>query len=76
MNYTGLTEALVVTPEKVLIYHGGTGKIVFLGVLRTATLFICGASTMIIAPAFFADEFPAYLAPLSKLFYAYQRLNY
>ncbi|CRG88136.1 hypothetical protein PISL3812_05163 [Talaromyces islandicus] len=58
------TPRQVVTPEKILIYHGGTGKIVFLGVLRTATLFICGASTMIIAPAFFADEFPAYLAPL------------
>ncbi|KAH8693858.1 hypothetical protein BGW36DRAFT_361690 [Talaromyces proteolyticus] len=53
-----------VTPEKLLIYHGGTGRGVFLGMLRGATIFVCGVSTLIIAPAFFADEFPAYLAPL------------
>ncbi|EEA20864.1 hypothetical protein TMatcc_000862 [Talaromyces marneffei ATCC 18224] len=51
-------------PENVLIYHAGTGKIVFLGMLRTATIFVAGVSSMIIAPAFFADEFPSYLAPL------------
>jgi hypothetical protein len=33
--------------------------------LRTATIFVAGVSSMIIAPAFFADEFPSYLAPLS-----------
>ncbi|EED20410.1 conserved hypothetical protein [Talaromyces stipitatus ATCC 10500] len=51
-------------PEHVLVYHAGTGKIVFLGMLRTATIFVAGASSIIIAPAFFADEFPSYLAPL------------
>ncbi|KAF4976945.1 hypothetical protein F66182_17441, partial [Fusarium sp. NRRL 66182] len=51
-------------PENVLIYHAGTGRIVFLGMLRTATIFVAGVSAMIIAPAFFADEFPSYLAPL------------
>ncbi|KUL87131.1 hypothetical protein ZTR_05566 [Talaromyces verruculosus] len=51
-------------PESVLIYHAGTGRIVFLGMLRTATIFVAGVSSMIIAPAFFADEFPSYLAPL------------
>ncbi|GAM36882.1 hypothetical protein TCE0_022f06328 [Talaromyces pinophilus] len=51
-------------PENVLIYHAGTGRIVFLGMLRTATIFVAGVSSMIIAPAFFADEFPSYLAPL------------
>ncbi|OKL63803.1 hypothetical protein UA08_00042 [Talaromyces atroroseus] len=51
-------------PENVLIYHAGTGRVVFLGMLRTATIFVCGVSTMIIAPAFFADEFAWYIAPL------------
>lgn len=54
-------------PENVLIYHAGTGRIVFLGMLRTATIFVCGVSTMIIAPAFFADDFPWYLAPMSMM---------
>lgn len=56
---------MVAAPENVLIYHAGTGRIVFLGMLRTATIFVAGVSSMIIAPAFFADEFPSYLAPLS-----------
>lgn len=55
----------IAAPENVLIYHAGTGRIVFLGMLRTATIFVAGVSSMIIAPAFFADEFPSWLAPLS-----------
>ncbi|KAL1974343.1 hypothetical protein VTN31DRAFT_4547 [Thermomyces dupontii] len=65
-------------PEKILIYHGGTGKTVFLGMLRLTTIFIFGVSTVVVAPSFFADEFPSWLAPaivvggtLPMLFVAY-----
>lgn len=48
-----------------MIYNGGTGRIMFLGVLRITTIFVFGVSVLIVAPAFFADEFPSYLAPAS-----------
>ncbi|KNG83041.1 hypothetical protein ANOM_008148 [Aspergillus nomiae NRRL 13137] len=50
-------------PERILIYHGGTGKTIFLGMLRITTIFLFGVSVLVVAPAFAADEFPWYLAP-------------
>lgn len=65
-------------PERILIYHGGTGKTIFLGMLRITTIFLFGVSILVVAPAFAADEFPWYLAPavvvggaLPMLFIAY-----
>ncbi|KAE8355629.1 hypothetical protein BDV28DRAFT_30701 [Aspergillus coremiiformis] len=54
-------------PERILIYHGGTGKVVFLGTLRITTMFLFGVSVMVVAPAFASDEFPWYLAPAVAL---------
>lgn len=50
-------------PERILIYHGGTGKIILLGMLRVTTIFIFGVSVLVVAPAFFASDFPWYTAP-------------
>ncbi|KAL1965885.1 hypothetical protein VTN77DRAFT_5018 [Rasamsonia byssochlamydoides] len=50
-------------PERILIYHGGTGKTIFLGMLRVTTIFVFGVSCLVVAPAFGAAEFPWYIAP-------------
>ncbi|KAL1999118.1 hypothetical protein VTN02DRAFT_2164 [Thermoascus thermophilus] len=50
-------------PERILIYHGGTGKIILLGMLRVTTIFIFGVSCLVVAPAFFSADFPWYTAP-------------
>ena len=53
-------------PERILIYHGGTGNTMFLGMLRLTTIFVFGASCLLVAPAFASDEYPSYLAPAGK----------
>ncbi|KAE8152631.1 hypothetical protein BDV25DRAFT_150770 [Aspergillus avenaceus] len=65
-------------PERIMIYHGGTGKTIFLGMLRITSIFLFGVSCVVVAPAFSGDEFPAYLTPaiivggaLPMLFIAY-----
>ncbi|PWY86002.1 hypothetical protein BO70DRAFT_288846 [Aspergillus heteromorphus CBS 117.55] len=50
-------------PEKILIYHAGTGRTVILGALKITTVFLVGASCLILAPAFAIDEYPWYWAP-------------
>ncbi|PYH93557.1 hypothetical protein BO71DRAFT_327481 [Aspergillus ellipticus CBS 707.79] len=54
-------------PEKILIYHGGMGKTVILGALKITTVFVVGASCLLVAPAFAANDFPWYLAPAISL---------
>lgn len=58
---------LIGPPERILIYHGGTGKIIFLGMLRITTIFLFGVSCLVVAPAFFSDDYPWYIAPAGKL---------
>jgi hypothetical protein len=69
---------LIGPPERILIYHGGTGKVIFLGMLRITTIFLFGVSCLVVAPAFFSDDYPWYIAPavvvggaLPMLFVAY-----
>ncbi|KAG5287763.1 hypothetical protein I7I50_12051 [Histoplasma capsulatum G186AR] len=50
--------------EKVLIYHAGTGKIAFIGMMRITTLLIFGVSSLVVAPAFYySSDFPWYITP-------------
>jgi hypothetical protein len=58
---------LIGPPERILIYHGGTGKVIFLGMLRITTIFLFGVSCLVVAPAFFSDDYPWYIAPAGKL---------
>ncbi|KAL4922502.1 hypothetical protein BDW62DRAFT_172652 [Aspergillus aurantiobrunneus] len=70
-------------PEKILIYHGGTGRTIFLGMLRITTIFLFGVSCLVVAPAFMSSDFPSYLGPaiviggaLPMLFVAYTSAPY
>ncbi|KAL2836565.1 hypothetical protein BJY01DRAFT_221846 [Aspergillus pseudoustus] len=50
-------------PERILIYHGGTGRTIFLGVLRITTIFLFGVTCLVVAPAFMSSDFPSYIGP-------------
>ncbi|KAL3473440.1 hypothetical protein BJX99DRAFT_198518 [Aspergillus californicus] len=50
-------------PERILIYHGGTGPTMFLGMLRITTIFLFGVSCLVVAPAFMSSDFPWYIGP-------------
>ncbi|KAL3466024.1 hypothetical protein BJX64DRAFT_251513 [Aspergillus heterothallicus] len=50
-------------PEKILIYHGGTGRTIFLGMLRITTIFLFGVTCLVVAPAFMSSDFPSYVGP-------------
>ncbi|KAL4749820.1 hypothetical protein BDW72DRAFT_125744 [Aspergillus terricola var. indicus] len=70
-------------PERILIYHGGTGRTMFLGTLRITTIFLFGVSVLVVAPAFLSSDFPWYLGPaivvggaLPMLFVSYTSAPY
>ncbi|KAL5050748.1 hypothetical protein BDW71DRAFT_105700 [Aspergillus fruticulosus] len=70
-------------PERILIYHGGTGRTMFLGMLRITTIFLFGVSVLVVAPAFMSSDFPWYLGPaiviggaLPMLFVSYTSAPY
>ncbi|KAL2818795.1 hypothetical protein BDW59DRAFT_126579 [Aspergillus cavernicola] len=50
-------------PESILIYHGGSGRTLFLGMLRLTSLFVFGVSTLIVTPAFMGPDFPLLAGP-------------
>ncbi|KAK2736235.1 hypothetical protein FQN57_000833 [Myotisia sp. PD_48] len=50
-------------PKQVVIYHAGTGKIAFIGMMRATTILIFVVSCAVVAPAFSTTEFPWYLSP-------------
>ncbi|KAN0092433.1 hypothetical protein V8E51_018280 [Hyaloscypha variabilis] len=50
-------------PERLLVYHAGTGRTVFLGCLKVTTIFIFSFFTLVVAPAhFFAEAEPPWVA--------------
>lgn len=56
-----------VFPERLLIYHAGTGRSVFLGCLRITTIFIFAFFSLVVAPThFFAEDEPIWVAPAGK----------
>ncbi|KAG2420826.1 hypothetical protein HFD88_000440 [Aspergillus terreus] len=70
-------------PERILIYSGGTGKTMFLSMLRLTTVFLFGVSCVVVAPGFDGPEFPWYLpaaiivgGSLPMLFVAYTAAPY
>ncbi|EFQ99808.1 hypothetical protein MGYG_02820 [Nannizzia gypsea CBS 118893] len=50
-------------PKQIVIYHAGTGKIAFIGLMRVTTILVFVVSCAVVAPAFYAAEFPWYIAP-------------
>ncbi|KAK5788727.1 hypothetical protein VI817_009685 [Penicillium citrinum] len=51
-------------PERILVYYGGTGRAMYLGMLRVTTIFLFGAACFIVAPACWADESQQWMTPL------------
>ncbi|KAE8443534.1 hypothetical protein EG329_001774 [Mollisiaceae sp. DMI_Dod_QoI] len=50
-------------PERLLIYHSGTGRTVFLGCLKVTTIFIFSFFCLVVAPThFYAEEQPKWVA--------------
>ncbi|QSZ35261.1 hypothetical protein DSL72_008130 [Monilinia vaccinii-corymbosi] len=51
-------------PERLLVYHSGTGRTVFLGCLKVTTVFIFVFFTLVVAPAhYYAEDEPGWVAP-------------
>ncbi|KAH8669718.1 hypothetical protein BGZ60DRAFT_528190 [Tricladium varicosporioides] len=49
-------------PERLLVYHAGTGRTVFVGSLKITTIFICSFFCIFVGPTFFNAEDPAPMA--------------
>lgn len=53
----------IVYPERLIVYHAGTGRTVFLGCLKVTTIFIFSFFCLVVAPThFFAEEEPKWIA--------------
>ena len=60
---------LLAIPERLLIFHAGTGRTVFVGALKVTTIFLFSATLLFIAPALYNDpEQPSWVAPIGKQF--------
>lgn len=53
-------------PQQIVIYHAGSGKIAFIGMMRLSTILIFVVSCTVVAPAFYAADYPWYIPPASK----------
>ncbi|KAJ5895183.1 hypothetical protein N7495_006874 [Penicillium taxi] len=51
-------------PERILVYYGGTGRAMFLGILRVTTILLFGAACLVIAPIYDTAENEWYMKPL------------
>jgi hypothetical protein len=62
-----LTHSCIVFPERLLIYHAGTGRSVFLGCLRVTTIFVFAFFSLVVAPThFYAEDEPLWIAGSGK----------
>ena len=62
-EYPIVTTTYIVYPERLLIYHAGTGKTVFIGCLKITTIFLFSFSCLVIAPSFYYDpQEPSWIA--------------
>jgi hypothetical protein len=67
-----ISNSFKVFPERLLIYHGGTGRSAFLGCLRVTTIFMFAFFTFVVAPThFYAEDEPILVAPAGKLHFFY-----
>lgn len=56
-----------VFPERLLIYHAGTGRSVFLGCLRVTTIFVFAFFSLVVAPThFYSETEPLWVAGAGK----------
>ena len=58
---------LIGVPERLLIFHAGTPRIVFVAFLKVTTIFLFTANVMLNARSFYYDpEHPAWVAPAGR----------
>ncbi|TVY85754.1 hypothetical protein LAWI1_G008788, partial [Lachnellula willkommii] len=50
------SNAFIVFPERLLVYHAGTGRTVFLGALKVTTIFIATFFCAVLGPTYFYAE--------------------
>ena len=62
-------------PERILVYYGGTGRSMFLGILRVTTILLFGGACLIIAPSCYNDENAWYITPLGMSYLLYFHLE-
>lgn len=56
-------------PERLLIYHSGVGRIVFLGCMKITTLFLFAFSALVVAPRFYySPDEPNWAAAAGRCF--------
>ena len=56
-------------PERLLIFHAGTGRTVFVGALKVTTIFLFSATLFFIAPVLYNDtKQPGWVAPVGESF--------
>ena len=51
-----VSETVIAYPERLLIYHAGTGRTVFIGCLKVTTIFIFVFFALVVAPSHFSNE--------------------
>lgn len=62
-NCLQITNSRAANGERLLVYHAGTGRTVFLGCLKVTTIFIFSFFCLVVAPAhFYAEEQPIWVA--------------
>ena len=55
--------------ERLLIFHAGTGRTVFVGALKVTTIFLFSATLFFIAPVLYNDtKQPGWVAPVGESF--------
>ena len=61
-------------PERILIYHTGTARTVYLGFVKITTLFLFAFSSLIVAPRFYySPDEPNWTAVVGR--YHYGQVN-
>lgn len=63
IHHPNLSNCVLVYPERLIVYHAGTGRTVFLGCLKLTTIFIFTFFSLVVAPAHFnSDDEPKWVA--------------
>ena len=69
MNKQDRSLTLLAIPQRLLIFHAGTGRTVFVGALKVTTIFTFCTTLLFIAPAQYNDRRqPAWVAPVGESF--------
>jgi hypothetical protein len=58
-------------PERLLVYHAGTGRTVFIGSMKLTTMLLFSFSCLLVAPAFYqSPDWPNWMAVAGTCYYS------